>query len=76
MGQNTSAVLFVHGTEDRFVPIQMTYDNYLSCAAPRYLVVVPGATHAMSYAVEPETCQKAMLSFWQMYDGNTTKAPS
>ena len=45
-------------------------------AAPRYLVVVPGATHAMSYAVEPETCQKAMLSFWQMYDENTTKAPS
>ena len=76
MEQNTIPVLFVHGTEDRFVPIQMTYDNYLSCAAPRYLVVVPGATHAMSYAVEPETCQKAMLSFWQMYDGNTTEAPS
>ena len=76
MEQNTIPVLFVHGTEDRFVPIQMTYDNYLSCAAPRYLVVVPGATHAMSYAVEPETCQRAMLSFWQTYDGNGTEAPS
>ena len=76
VGRSRTPTLFVHGTEDRFVPIQMTYDNYLSCAAPRYLVVVPGATHAMSYAVEPETCQRAMLSFWQTYDGNTTEAPS
>ena len=61
-------VLFIHGTEDRFVPIQMTYDNYLACTAPRRLVVVPGAAHAMSYVQEPETCQRAMRSFWQEFD--------
>ena len=61
-------VLFVHGTEDAFVPIQMTYENYLSCAAPHRLLVIPGAGHGMSYALEPETCQKAMRDFWKEYD--------
>ena len=62
-------VLFVHGTEDSFVPIEMTYENYLACAAPRRLVVVPGAGHGMSYAAEPETCQRAMKAFWAEFDG-------
>lgn len=61
-------ILFVHGTEDAFVPIQMTYENYLACAAPHRLVVIPGAGHGMSYALEPETCQRAMKDFWQEYD--------
>ena len=61
-------VLFLHGTADNFVPIDMTYRNYRACAAPKRLVVVPGAGHAMSYAVEPETCQKAMKAFWAEFD--------
>lgn len=62
-------VLFVHGTEDSFVPIEMTYENYLACAAPHRLVVIPGAGHGMSYAAEPETCQRAMKAFWAEFDG-------
>ena len=61
-------VLFVHGTKDRFVPIEMTYENYQACAAPRRLVVVPGAAHGKAYALEPETCQKAMKEFWREFD--------
>lgn len=61
-------VLFVHGTDDSFVPIEMTYENCRACAAPHRLVVVPGAAHGMSYVLEPETCQEAMLSFWKSYD--------
>ena len=61
-------ILFIHGTADSFVPIDMTYRNYRACAAPKRLVVVPGAGHAMSYAVEPETCQKAMKSFFRAFD--------
>ena len=33
-------VLFVHGTDDHFVPIEMTYENYKACAAPKRLLVV------------------------------------
>ena len=61
-------ILFIHGTADSFVPIDMTYRNYRACAAPKRLVVVPGAGHAMSYAVEPETCQKAMKGFFREFD--------
>lgn len=61
-------ILFLHGTADSFVPIDMTYRNYRACAAPKRLVVVPGAGHAMSYAVEPETCQKAMKGFFRDFD--------
>ena len=46
----------------------MTYRNYRACTAPKRLVVVPGAGHAMSYAVEPETCQKAITAFFRDFD--------
>lgn len=62
-------VLFVHGTDDSFVPIGMTYENYKACAAPKRLLIVPGAEHGMSYCQDRDGYQKAMLDFWQTYDG-------
>lgn len=62
-------VLFVHGTDDRFVPIEMTYENYKACAAPKRLFVVPGAGHGMSYLMDTEGYQNAMLRFWEDFDG-------
>ena len=62
-------VLFVHGTEDHLVPVEMTYRNYQACAAPKELLIVPGADHGMSYYREPEKYQQAILKFWNKYDG-------
>ena len=61
-------VLFVHGTDDRFVPIEMTYENYKACVAPKRLFVVPGAGHGMSYVQDPKGYQDAMLRFWKDFD--------
>lgn len=61
-------VLFIHGTDDRFVPIEMTYENYKACAAPKRLLVVPGAGHGMSYLVDREGYEKALLQFWRDFD--------
>lgn len=61
-------VLFAHGTDDHFVPIEMTYENYKACAGPKRLLVVPGAEHGMSYAVDREGYEKAVLDFWTTYD--------
>ena len=61
-------VLFVHGTDDSFVPISMTFENYKACAAPKRLLVVPGAEHAMSYLTDREGYEKAMLEFWEAFD--------
>ena len=61
-------VLFVHGTDDKFVPIEMTYENYKACAGPKRLFVVPGAGHGMSYSTDTAGYQKAMKQFWEEFD--------
>ena len=61
-------VLFIHGTEDRFVPIEMTYENFKACRGPKRLFVVPGAGHGMSYSVDTAGYQKAMKNFWEEFD--------
>ena len=61
-------VLFIHGSDDRFVPVWMTYENYRACAAPKELLIVPGADHGISFFVEPERYQAAVRDFWQKYD--------
>ncbi len=61
-------VLFIHGTEDGFVPVEMTYENYKACAAPKHLLVVPGANHGMSYWMNTQGYQEAVLDFFSRYD--------
>lgn len=61
-------VLFIHGTDDKFVPVEMTYENYKACNAPKYLLVVPGANHGMSYRVDRAGYENAVLEFWKRYD--------
>lgn len=61
-------VLFIHGTDDTFVPVEMTYENYKACASSKMLFVVPGATHAMSYVVDKAGYEKIVKQFWETYD--------
>lgn len=61
-------VLFVHGSEDTFVPISMTYENYLACTAPKELLVVPGAGHGLSYCTEKQRYEDAVKAFWKKHD--------
>lgn len=60
-------ILFIHGTEDKFVPIKMTYENYKACNAPKELLIVPGAIHGQSYDVEQEKYETATREFWYKY---------
>ena len=69
LGECEVPVLFVHGTDDSFVPVEMTYENYKACAAPKRLLIVPGAEHGMSYCVAREEYEKAMTDFWEEFDG-------
>ena len=61
-------VLFAHGTDDSFVPVEMTYENYKACAAPKRLLIVPGAEHAMSYLLDKEGYETQVKDFWETYD--------
>lgn len=64
-------VLFVHGTNDHFVPVEMTYQNYQACKAPKRLLIVPGADHGMSYYKEQQRYEQALRDFWRQYDSCT-----
>ncbi len=68
LAKNTIPVLFVHGTDDGFVPVQMTYENYKACVAPKMLLIVPGADHGLSYFVNGEEYRKQTLVFWNAFD--------
>lgn len=61
-------IMFIHGTDDTFVPVEMTYENYRACASPKRLFVVPGANHAMSYLLDKDGYEREVLSFWKDYD--------
>ncbi len=60
-------VLFIHGTDDTFVPVEMTYENYKACRSEKRLLIVPGATHAMSYIENKNGYEKAVLEFWEEF---------
>lgn len=62
-------VLFIHGTDDTFVPVTMTYENYKACNSPKRLLIVPGANHAVSYLADENLYREAVLSFWKSFDG-------
>ncbi len=67
-------VLFVHGTDDHFVPVEMTYENYKACNAPKRLLIVPGADHAMSYYINKEEYERVVRGFWQEFDNAQREA--
>lgn len=64
----TTPVLFVHGTDDSFVPVEMTYENYKACHSPKRLFVVPGANHGMSYFVDKSGYEGEVERFFLEYD--------
>ena len=68
LAENTVPVLFVHGANDTFVPVEMTYENYKACIAPKRILIVPGAEHALSYIVDTESYQAIVKDFWKEHD--------
>lgn len=65
---NTVPILFVHGTDDDVVPVEMTYENYNACKAPKTLLIVPGATHGTSYLISKEKYENTVKEFWNKFD--------
>ena len=61
-------VMLIHGADDHFVPLKMTYENYNACASPKKLLIVPGADHGMSYFVDKEGYETMVKDFWRQFD--------
>lgn len=65
MRTNVTPILFIHGAADTFVPVEMTLQAYEACRAPKKLLIVEGANHGMSYLMDREAYEKAVLEFWE-----------
>ncbi len=66
--QCRTPVLFIHGSDDRFVPVRMTFENYKACTGPKRMLIVPGADHGMSYLVDKVGYENAILQFWNDFE--------
>ena len=60
-------ILFIHGTDDTFVPCEMTKQAYTACTSPKELILVPGAEHGKSYLAQPERVKAALKRFLDTY---------
>ncbi len=55
--------LFIHGTEDAMIPVSMSEEMYAACAAPKELLLVPGAGHVQSQDKDPNAYYGAVADF-------------
>jgi len=60
-------IMFVHGKADSFVPCCMTERAYEMCASEKYIEIVEGADHGMSYIKEPMRIKEALNAFLNKY---------
>lgn len=58
-------VLFIHGSDDVFVPADMSRQNYKLCTSEKRLLIVPGAGHAECFYHSPKTYEKNIFDFFE-----------
>ena len=46
----------------------MTYENYKACAAPKRLLIIPGADHGMCYYYDKKEYERKLLNFFRDFD--------
>ena len=63
----TIPIIFIHGTEDDFVPYEMSVQNFKTCSHKiKKMVSVEGAGHGLSYLVDKKGYLKAIREFDEM----------
>lgn len=63
----TRPMLFIHGSDDTFVPTSMVYPLYHAKPSPKSLWIAKGAKHARSYDVHPEEYERRVREFVVRY---------
>lgn len=56
-------ILFIHGSEDSFVPTDMVYKLFETCPTPKKLFVVPGAGHGLAIQTDPSGYDREVSQF-------------
>lgn len=60
-------ILFIHGTEDAFIPVTMAEELYEAAAGEKELLLVEGAGHAQSQDKDPEGYYGTVFDFVGKY---------
>lgn len=64
LAKSKTPTLFIHGSDDRFVPCEMGVENYNACACEKKkLLVVDNAGHGISYMVDKSAYMSAVNDF-------------
>ena len=63
MSKTTIPTLFIHGKNDRFVPVWMSEKNYQTCTAPKDMLLVDNAGHGASLFEAPELYENKVFQF-------------
>lgn len=58
-------ILFIHGSNDTFVPCEMCHEIYDRCASPKKKLIIEGAAHAESYYKDTEKYEQALTDFFE-----------
>lgn len=69
LGETGLPVLFLHGEQDDFVPLSMTRENFSACAGEKDVLLVPGAGHAQSFAMDTPGCEEKIAEFFAKHGG-------
>lgn len=56
-------ILFIHGTEDHYVPCDMTERGYASCTSEKELLLVEGAEHGASFLKDRPRYVRVLTEF-------------
>lgn len=62
-------ILFIHGTEDNFVPVWMSRENYAHCRSEKELLLVEHAAHGASYYEDHDLYEKTVSAFLEKFVG-------
>jgi fermentation-respiration switch protein FrsA (DUF1100 family) len=68
LAKNKRPILFIHGSEDRFVPTEMVYKNFAATKGPKELWIVKGAKHASSIETAKDDYIDKIKNFLSKYD--------
>ncbi|MBW1606418.1 alpha/beta hydrolase [Lactobacillus sp. Sy-1] len=67
VAKNHRPTLFIHGSDDHFVPTKMVKPLYDASKGPKQLLIVKGATHADSYQHRKQLYEKTVKQFLNRY---------
>lgn len=74
LAHSTKPMLFIHGSEDTYVPFRMLYPLYEAKPEPKEMWVAPGSEHTFAYRDHPEEYTARVRAFLERWNGTSASA--